>query len=219
MLNELPVEKLRKECDPKVLRCETTEDISPLEEIIGQSRAVRALRFGLDIKERGFNIYVAGYPGTGRMTAVKDFLEEMAKKKPVPPDWCYVYNFRNPYEPKAIQFRSGKGKVFQKDMTNFISEARRTLPKAFESEDYSNKRAATIKTVEEDRQKLFDQLNKRAQEQGFMLQATHVGLLVIPVVKGKPLNDQEFMALSQKMKDEIGKRREKLEDELRSKPT
>ena len=216
MLNELPIEKLRKECDPKVLRCETTKDISPLEEIVGQARAVRALRFGLDIKERGFNIYVAGYPGTGRMTAVKDFLEETAKKKPIPPDWCYVYNFRNPYEPRAIQFGPGKGKVFQKDMANFISEARRALPKAFESEDYSNKRAATIKTVEEDRQKLFDELNKRAQEQGFMLQATRVGLLVIPVVKGKPLNDQEFMALSPKMKDEIEKRREKLEDELRS---
>ena len=216
MANELPAEKLRRECDPKVLRCESTKDISPLEEIIGQARAVRALRFGLDIKERGFNIYVAGYPGTGRMTAVKDFLQEMAKKKPIPPDWCYVYNFRNPYEPKAIQFSPGKGKIFQKDMANFISEARRALPKAFESEDYSNKRAATIKTVEEDRQKLFDELNKRAQEQGFMLQATRVGLIIIPVVKGKPVNDQEFMALSPKMKDEIEKRREKLEDELRS---
>jgi lon-related putative ATP-dependent protease len=216
MLNGLPPEKLRRECDPKVLQCETTKDVSPLEGIIGQDRAVRALRFGLDIRERGFNIYVAGYPGTGRMTAVKDFLEEVAKKKHVPPDWCYVYNFHNPYEPKAIQFSPGKGKVFKKDMENFINEARRGLPKAFESEDYSNKRAATIKTAEEERQKLFDQLNKRAQEQGFILQATRVGLLLIPVVKGKPLNDQEFMALNPKMKDEIEKRREKLEEELRS---
>jgi len=63
VINELPVEKLRKECDPTLMRCETTEEMPPLTEIIGQERAVRALKFGLDIKERGFNIYVAGFPG------------------------------------------------------------------------------------------------------------------------------------------------------------
>ena len=109
MPNELPPEKLRKEIDPKIMRCKTTDEIPPLEGIIGQERAVRALRFGLDIKERGFNIYVAGYPGTGRMTAVRDFLEEIAKSKPVPNDWCYVNNFSNPYEPKAIKLPPRKG--------------------------------------------------------------------------------------------------------------
>jgi len=216
MLMELSHERLRKECDPRIFRCETTEDISPLEGIIGQERAVKALKFGLDIKERGFNIYVAGYPGTGRMTAVKDFLEEVAKTKPVPHDWCYVNNFRNPYEPKAIELPSGKGKVFQKDMESLLSEARRILPKTFGSEDYAAKREATIRTIEEERRKSIDELNKRALEQGFVLQTTPVGLFVIPVVKGKPLSDQEFMALSPKIKDEIQKRREKLDAELRS---
>lgn len=108
MLNELPPEKLRRECDPELMRCETTEEISPLEGIIGQERAIRALKFGLGIKECGFNIYVAGYPGTGKMTAVKDFLEEIAKTKPIPNDWCYVNNFSNPYEPKGIKLPPGK---------------------------------------------------------------------------------------------------------------
>jgi len=106
--NELPPNKLRKECDPKLMRCETTEELSPLEEIIGQERAVKALRFGLGIEQLGFNIYVAGYPGTGRTTAVKDFLEEIAKKKQVPSDWCYVNNFKNSYEPKAIRLPLAK---------------------------------------------------------------------------------------------------------------
>jgi lon-related putative ATP-dependent protease len=216
MVNELSPEKLRRECDPKLMRCETTEEISPLEGIIGQERAVRALQFGLDVKERGFNIYVAGYPGTGRMTAVKDFLEEIAKTKPIPHDWCYVNNFSNPYEPKAIKLPPGKGKDLQRDMTNFISEARRALPKAFESEDYAKKSEATIRTVDEERQKLFAELNQRAQKQGFVLQSTRIGLLIIPVVGGKPLSDQDFLALSPKMRDEIQKRREKLEADLRS---
>jgi lon-related putative ATP-dependent protease len=216
MSKELSPEKLRRTCDPKALSCATTKDISPLESIIGQDRAVKALRFGLDIKERGFNVYVAGYPGTGRMTAVKDFLKEMARTKPVPPDCCYVHNFHNPYEPKAIKLPPGKGKIFQKDMVNLVSEARRALPKAFESEDYAKKRAVAIRTIEEDRQKLIDQLNKKAQEEGFILQSTPVGLLAVPVVKGKPLSDQEFMALNPKIQDEIQKRREKLDTEVMS---
>jgi Cdc6-like AAA superfamily ATPase len=75
-------------------------------------RAVRALKFGLGIRNQGFNIYVAGYPGTGRKTAVKNLVEEIARVEPVPPDWCYVNNFANQYEPKAIQLPAGKGKEF-----------------------------------------------------------------------------------------------------------
>jgi len=216
MVNELPVERLRRECDPTLMCCETTEELTPLEGIIGQERAVRALKFGLDIKERGFNIYVAGLPGTGRSTAVKDFLEEIAKTKPVPPDWCYVNNFRNSYEPKAIKLLPGKGKELQKDMKDFIDEARRELPKAFESEDYATKKEATVRSIEEERRKLFAQLNERAQEEGFLLQSTPIGLLIIPVMEGRPLSDRELIVLSPQMKEEIQKRREKLSAELRS---
>jgi lon-related putative ATP-dependent protease len=215
VIKELSPEKLRRECDPKLLRCETTMEIQPLEEIIGQDRAVKALRFGLEIKERGFNIYVAGYPGTGRMSTVTDFLEEIAKKKPTPSDLCYVYNFRNPYEPNAIVLTPGKGKAFQTDMANFLNEAKRVLPKAFESEDYATKREATIGIVEDERRKLFDKMNEKAQEQGFALQGTRIGLLAIPIVNGKPISDQEFIALSPKVQQDIQRRREKLDADLR----
>jgi lon-related putative ATP-dependent protease len=217
MPNELSFEKLRTECDPKLLMdCETTKDISPLEGIIGQDRAVRSLSFGLDIKERGFNIYVAGYPGTGRTTAVKDFLEEIAKTKSVPQDWCYVNNFSNPYEPNAISLPSGKGRDFQRDMMNFINEARRVLPKTFESEEYAIKKDTTIKIIEQERKKLVAQLNQRVREQGFILQSTPIGLLTIPVVEGKPLSEEEFMNLDQQVRDEIQKRKEKLSADLRT---
>lgn len=216
MFKELSFKKLRKECDPKLLGCDTTKELEPLEGILGQERAVRALRFGLDIKEKGFNIYAAGYPGTGRMTAVTDFLEETAKMKPTPSDWCYVYNFHNPYEPEAIELPHGQSKVFQKDMANLVSETRLILPKVFESEDYSAKRSATIGKVEEERRKRIEQINKKAQEEGFVLQSTPMGLLAIPVIGGKPVSEEEFLALNQKMKDEIQKKREKLDEELRS---
>jgi lon-related putative ATP-dependent protease len=214
--NKLQPDKLRKECDPKLMPCETTKELSPLEQIIGQERAVKALKFGLDIKEHGFNIYVAGLPGSGRTSAVKDFLEEVAKGKPIPPDWCYVENFSDPFTPRAIKLPPGKGKEFQRDMKNFIGEVRSVLPKAFESEDYDKKRETAIRTVEEDRKELLTRLNERAQQEGFVLQSTPIGLLIIPVVKGRPLSDEEIIALPQKVRDEIEKKREKLSVELRT---
>jgi len=216
MLNELPPEKLRRKAEPTGMRCETTKELTPLEGIIGQERAIRALNFGLNIKERGFSIYVAGISGTGRKTAVKDFLEEIAKAKSVPSDWCYVNNFGNPYKPKAIELPPGRGKEFLRDMKSFVEEARSLLPKAFESEDYTSKREAAIEAIEEERKGLLNRLNERAQEEGFVLRSTPIGVLIIPVVKGRPLSDQELITLPQKIRDEIEKKREKLRSELRS---
>ena len=90
------------------------------------------------------------------------------------------------------------------------------LPQAFESEDYAAKREGTISAIEEERNVLFSQLNKRAQEEGFVLQRSPIGLLIIPVIKGKPLSDREFLALSPEMRDEIQRKREKLNAELRT---
>ena len=215
-MHELSFENLRRVCDPHILHCETTEDVLPLEEIIGQERAVKALKFGLDIKKGGFNIYVAGHPGTGRETAVKDFLEKIAKENPAPADWCYVNNFENSYEPKAIQLDAGKGKIFQKDVADFISTVRRELPRSFESEDYAVKRDETVKKIEQEGTALFSQLSRKAQEEGFTLQRTPVGVYLIPVVDGHPLKEEEFMALPPERREEIQKKRDELNVDLRN---
>lgn len=216
MVNELPIEKLRRTCDPNSLQCKTTKELAPLQEIIGQERAVRALRFGLGIKDRGFNIYVAGYPGTGRTTAVKNFLEETAKNQPVPPDWCYVNNFADEYTPKAIKLPPGKAKEFQKGMKTFIDDAKRALRKAFESEDYGARRENTIKAVETQRKQLIDQLNVEAEKESFVIQTTPIGLLLIPIIRGKIVKEEELVTLPQKVKDEILEKRIRLESHLRT---
>jgi lon-related putative ATP-dependent protease len=216
LVNELPPESLRKICEAKFIHCETTEDLVPTREIIGQERAVRALKFGLGIKDHGFNIYVAGYPGTGRKTAVKNFVEEVARDKPVPPDWCYLNNFSNQYEPKAIRLPPGKGKEFRDAIRNLIENIRTALPKAFESDDYASRRDATIRGLEKQRKDLIDKLNAKAQQEGFVIQSTPIGLLLIPVVNGKPLSQEELLSLPQETKAKIQERREKLEAELRN---
>jgi lon-related putative ATP-dependent protease len=215
-LNELSPDKLRNEFDVKTLSCETTQELKPAQEIIGQERAVRALKFGINIKERGFNIYVAGVPGSGRKSTVKAFLEDVAKSQPVPSDWCYVNNFNNPFVSKAIKLPAGKGKELRKEMKTFIEDARRALPKAFESEDYANRRDSLIKGVEEKRNKLLAELNERAQKQGFLLRPTPAGVLTIPIIQGKPVSDEDFLALPQRTKDQIEKRSEELNTEMRT---
>jgi lon-related putative ATP-dependent protease len=216
MVNELSSEKVRNKCDPNFMHGETTKGLVPLQEIIGQERAIRALKFGLGIKERGFNIYVAGSPGTGRTTAVRSFLEEMARIETVPSDWCYVNDFSHGHEPKAIRLPPGRGKEFQRDMKNFIENARTALPKAFESEDYAKKSEATIQAIENQRKELTDKISTEAQKEGFVIQSTPIGLLLIPVIKGKPVTDEQVMALPEKNQKEIQKKRELLESELRS---
>jgi lon-related putative ATP-dependent protease len=216
MVNELSPEKIRLTCDAAFMGCETTEGLSPLKEIIGQERAVRALKFGIGIRDHGFNIYVAGWPGTGRTTAVKNFVQEIASKEPVPPDWCYVNNFANQYEPKAIQLPAGKGKEFQKDVKNLIENIQSALPKAFESEDYTMKREATLRSLEGQRKDLIDKLNAKAQQEGFVIQSTPIGLLLIPVIKGKPVSEEELLTLPQKTKDEIQEKHERLQEQLRT---
>jgi lon-related putative ATP-dependent protease len=216
MINELPPEKLRNEYDLKTLSCNTTQELIPSEEIVGQERAVRALKFGLNIKERGFNIYVAGVPGSGRKSAVKAFLEDVAKGKPVPSDWCYVNNFSNPFLSKAIKLPAGRGKGLRKDMKTFIEDVRRALPKAFESDDYASRRDAVVKSVEEKRNKLLAQLNEKAQKQGFLLRPTPTGVMTIPIIQGKPVTDEGFLALPQKTKDQIQKKGEDLNTEMRT---
>jgi Cdc6-like AAA superfamily ATPase len=216
LITKLPVEKLRNICRADFMKCDSTRDLVPLSEIIGQDRAVRALKFGLSIKNHGFNIYVAGYPGTGRKTAVKSFVEAQAKTQPIPLDWCYVNNFTNQYEPKAIQLPAGKGKEFHNDMKTFIGNVRTALPKGFESEDYVAKREDTVRTLERQRKTLIDEINIKAQREGFVIQTTPIGLLLIPVLDGKPLSEEEILALPQQTKDKFAEKREKLEAEFRN---
>ena len=216
MVDSLPPERLRRECRPDFMRCETTKGLIPLQEIIGQERAVRALKFGLGIKDPGFNIYVAGYPGTGRTTAVRNFLEEVARTKPEPSDWCYVNDFSNEYVPNAVRLPAGSGKDFQKDMKSFVENARTALPKAFESEDYAAKKERTINEVESQRKELINQLNAEAQRQGFIIQSTPIGLLIVPVSKGKPISEQELLTMPPKIREEIQDKRERLGSGLRN---
>jgi hypothetical protein len=109
MIKPLAIDQYRDVYDTAKVLCAATDALKPTDEIIGQERAQKAMRFGLNIQEKGFNIYVAGIPGTGRRSAVRKFLDELARTKSPANDWIYVNNFTNQYEPLAIELPPGKG--------------------------------------------------------------------------------------------------------------
>ncbi|MBE0634093.1 AAA family ATPase, partial [Candidatus Bathyarchaeota archaeon] len=216
MIKELDYTQARKTCPENFITCEATSELDPLTEIIGQHRALKALQFGLDIQEEGFNIYVAGLPGTGKKTAIITFLEKKAKTMPIPSDWCYVYNFEDSQKPNALKLPAGKGLKFVKDMEKFVAETKKVLVAAFESEDYANRREDSLKQYEEKKQELMRQLNKKAQEAGFVLQRSQIGMLIVPVINGQIINEQQFNILPQSVQDEIQGRRKALQDGMRT---
>ncbi|MBM3155929.1 MAG: ATP-dependent protease [Chloroflexi bacterium] len=215
MARKLKAEQVRKVCDPNSLGFESTEKLEPVQTIIGQSRALQAIQFGLGIPNFGFNIYAAGLPGTGKRTAIVAFLERIARDKEVPPDWCYVHNFQDAYRPRALRLKAGTGVQFQKDMKKFIESAQSEVRKAFESEDYGKRRDATAHAFNEKREKLFNQLNQMAHDKGFAIQMSPMGLLLIPIVNGKPLSEQEMLALVPQQKEELAKKREQIQDQIK----
>jgi len=214
MVRELSGDEVRKACGPGELAIESTHDMSPLEGIIGQKRAVEALRFGLDMPSDGFNVYVAGKPGTGKTTAVKAFLEERAKNQPVANDWCYVNNFKDAYRPKAIGLPAGRGRELQKDVKDFLEDAKRDIRGAFESEGYRERREKAQSSLEQARQALFKKMEERAREAGFTLQLTPMGIAYVPMKEGKPLDQKEFAALGAEEKEDMEKRQRDLQEEL-----
>jgi lon-related putative ATP-dependent protease len=215
MVVELSYEDARGVCVNKFAECQSTADLTPLREIIGQDRALKALQFGLNIKDKGFNIYVSGMPGTGRRSAIVKFLEEIAKARPAPPDWCYVNNFEDPDSPHAIRLPPGKGIEFRRDMEEFVPEIKKALSTAFESDEYAKRRTETLKAIEEERDAITRQVNTIAGNAGFLLQRSPIGLMLIPIVKGRPISEQDFAKLPPNTQSEIQKRREELQGRLR----
>ena len=208
MPKELTAEQVRQRCDPTLFHCNSTEELKPMESIIGQDRALSALKFGLNILKPGFNIYVSGLAGTGRTTAIKSFLEALAVKKDTPSDWCYIHNFRDSYYPKVLKVPAGMGQSLQKDMKHTVDNARRGLTQAFTSKEYADRRTELTEDFNRKREAAFSTISKKAKDKGLLLQPTPVGLILLPSSKGEPMSEEEYQKLSPKDKEELKKKQE-----------
>jgi lon-related putative ATP-dependent protease len=211
---ELPPESLANRCDPDELGFETTADVEPLTEVVGQERAIEAIRFALDVDGDGYNLYVAGPPGTGRNTVVRSHAEKMAAMRPVPPDICYVHNFKERAKPVALTLPAGQGRRLAAAMDRFIEVVLQEMPRAFESERYEQMRAKILIEVQQKKEALFQQLQKVARDMGFSIEMTPTGIVTIPVVEGRPVSREAYELLPEEMRRSIQQRAEALQLEI-----
>ncbi len=191
----VPAERLRWECDQQQLDFQTTADLPELVDTIGQERALRSINFSLGMMESGFNLYISGEAGTGRTSSIMALLKKRAKDEPAPHDWCYVHNFKSPDNAVALPLKAGMGSELEQDMQELLNAVRSHIPKALESKDYENQKAAIMETHQEKNNELFTALEHEAQERGFSLQRTVSGLVMVPQKEGRNFTQEEYEAL------------------------
>ena len=213
-IQPLTPEQLRPLCDPGVFPFHSTAELPALTEIIGQKRAARALHFGMGVKNDGYNIYVSGVSGTGKFTAARQFLDQEARTRPPADDWVYVNNFENPSRPNAIRLPAGRGRAFRDDLEALIKELKRDVPAAFESEEYQKERDRIIEELKHVQEETWQKLNEYVEQYSFGIVRIPGGFMLTPVVKGKPLTDEQFEKLSDEQKEKLRKIREMLTEQV-----
>ena len=188
---ELSPEDLRWKCDPEILEFDSTEDLKPIEGILGQERALKAIRLGVEMRAPGYNIYIAGMSGSGKATTVKQVLETIGADCPPLYDYAYVNNFKDPDRPTLLTFPKGKAKVFKKNLSHAIEILKIKIPQALESEDYLERKKKIISDYTQREQVLMQEFDAKMRKVGFSLGQVRMGDVarpdILPMVKDKPV--------------------------------
>lgn len=200
---KVPVEKLKNKCDKSIFPYDTTEDWDVDRELIGQERAMEALKYGLSMKRKGYNIFVSGATGTGRNSYSYLVAKEYAKKKNKPNDWLYVYNFDKPNCPKAISLGAGEGAKFKSSFENAIKDIELEIPVVLSSKLYEDKRNIILNQNQKMAEDILKDLNKVAEKYNFIFKQTDRGILSIPLIDGSPMTDKEIDEISDEEMESI----------------
>lgn len=211
---QLTAEQLRCACSPNRYDFKTTADLPYIREIIGQPRGIRAIEFGVKIDSPGFNVYVLGPTGTGRATAIKQFLEEYAQTGETPLDWVYVYNFEIEHQPRAIELPPGMGTELQSDMEGLVDVLLQEIPRALGEEAFNKAIQGIVEGLNEKRGAIFQGVSNRAQERGFAIMRTPSGLAIVPIKDGEPVPPEEMEAMDKEELKALEDTRSELGNEL-----
>lgn len=193
------------------LRFETTDSLDPLEEVIEQERALKALQVGLRIQKRNFHVYIAGASGTGKSSILKRLLREVALPNPVPPDWCLVHAFRHPESPQALSLPPGMGTRLRSMMETFVSDLQAEVPKAFHAKPHQERIQRILNDGLEQENRAFMELAREASQIGFLVKQTKEGLMTLPLQDGKPIGNKEYAELTEEQRADVDARRQQLE--------
>ncbi len=214
-IKPLTPQALLRHSDPRQFSFETTESLAELDGFIGQNRAIDALRFGLEIKHKGYNLYALGPSGTGKFALVRRYLKGLAENRPLPDDWCYVNNFDDARKPQAIALPAGRGLALKQAMEQLVNDLHEAIPLVFESDEYHTRRQALEEQFQERQEAAMEAMQKKAEEKHIALINTPTGFTLGPMRDDKILGPEQFQKLPEKEREAIEQDVKDLQEELR----
>ena len=182
---------------------DSTDDLTPREQVVGQSRALGAVRIAVALDRDGYNVYALGEPGSDRHAAMRQLLEEAAAEREVPGDWCYVHAFDDPRKPRALQLPAGEGRRLRERMQSLIEDVWSSVPAAFESDEYRHLRSEIDEEFEERHRRALEEMAEDAERNGLRLLQTPGGFAFAPVRDGKVIDEEAFGELPEEEQEEI----------------
>lgn len=202
----LSPDKMQRSCRPSEIPFETTAEAATLAStagVVGQDRAVEALRFGIGIRQRGYNLFAIGPPGVGKKTLLRQYLHDHAALEPIPADWCYVHNFADPGRPRSLALPAGMGIRLQRDMDRAVAELRVAMRSAFESEEHRTRKNQIIGQFKERQQRSLAEVQERARQRNVAVLETDSGIVLAPMRDGATLDADKFQALPKDQQERL----------------
>lgn len=214
-MKKLTADALFHPCDPAGFEFETTLDLDDVD-IVGQSRAVDAIRFGIGIDQEGYNLFAMGPSGIGKHHVVSRFLEQRAREQHIPRAWCYVHNFEDPRSPRAIAFEPGEATAAKRAVDRLISDLEIAVRSVFEGEDFRARRRAIDHEFDRRHEDALSEINDEGREEGVALTRTQEGFILAPIVEGELLPPEEMDQLPDDERERLEGVRERLSKKLRA---
>ncbi|HUK05543.1 MAG TPA: ATP-binding protein, partial [Burkholderiales bacterium] len=210
----LAVGQLYRRCDPERLDFRTTADLPDLADPPGQARADGAIRFAVDIRHEGYNLFAMGPEGVGRRTLVRRLLEQQARGGATPDDWCYVFNFETPHLPRALRLPPGRAPKFRDGMARLVEDLRAGIPAAFETEEYRTRLKEIESGFEQQQEHALGTVGEHARAEGIALLRTPSGFGFAPLKKDAVMSPEDFHKLPEPEQDSLQKKIVALQEEL-----
>src|SRR5580693_2523548 len=218
---ELPPAKLRWRCEASRLPFETTAQAELREGFIGQERALRALKMGVELSAPGYNVFVCGLAGTSRGGTIARMIEELHPVTKPSLDRCYVNNFKITDRPRLLSLPRGQANAFKKDMQAGIDFLRRRIPQVFEGEPFQRQKGRIVERFTVREKELMDDFTRRIAREQFALGHMQVGAValpeIFPVLEGQmvPIEDISKMVHEGKLESPVAEDIERKYEQFR----
>lgn len=202
--------------NPADIEYDSTAEVDTSEyDVIGQSRALEAIEFGVGMRRDNYNLYLAGSKGLGKHAVMQRVLEQHATEESAPSDWCYIDNYEEFYKPIALKLPAGMGPQLRTDMAQLVDDLLLAVPAAYESDEYRTRIQEIESALEERREQAFANLSEEADAQGITMINTPAGYTIVPISDGKPMSQDEFKKLAETEQKATQKKIDALSEKLK----